>query len=214
MRHQYEEASNIIPHVLIFFLPIQGPINSMLQLAELFCLAGLKITFLNTIHNQQRLLRCTDVQSRFEKYDELFQFVTIHDELPEEHPRSIEQFGDIIRSVQTVAEPFIREILLSRHITCVIPDALCYYVVDIGNDMGVQVIPFDTISPSCLWVYLCLPKLIQAQQLPFKGTFLGLILQHILLAVAQLGFSINLNMQTHELVERVSHLLYTYIIDI
>lgn len=174
MEHQDEEASNTkIPHILIFPLPIQGPINSMLQLAELFCLSGLQITFLKTIHNQERLLHCTNVQSRFEKYDGLFRFVTIPDGLPEEHPRCIEQFGDIIRSVQTVAEPFLREMLSGScgiPVTCVIPDALSYYAVDIGNEMGVQVIPFDTISPSCLWVYMCLPKLIEAQELPFKGT--------------------------------------------
>lgn len=176
MEDEHEEAIINIRHVLIFPLPIQGPINSMLQLAELFCLAGLKITFLNTIHNQERLLRCTNVQSRFEKYNGLFRFVTIPDGLPEEHPRSIEQFGDIIISVQTMAEPFLREMLSISYggvpVTCVIPDALSYYVVDIGNEMGVQVIPFDTISPSCLWVYFCLPKLIQLQELPFKGTYI------------------------------------------
>ncbi|MCD7446021.1 hypothetical protein HAX54_031504 [Datura stramonium] len=152
----------------------------MLQLAELLCLAGLKITFLNTIHNQERLLRCTNVQTRFEKYHG-FRFVTIPDGLPEEHPRSVEQFGDIIRSVQRVAEPFIRVMfsLEETPVTCVIPDAWCYYVVDIGNEMGVQVIPFDTISPSCLWVYLCLPKLIEVGELPFKGDDLDALVTHI-----------------------------------
>ncbi|XP_059298435.1 7-deoxyloganetic acid glucosyltransferase-like [Lycium ferocissimum] len=168
-----------IAHVVIFPLPIQGPINSMLQLAELFCLEDLKVTFLNTIHNQERLLRCSNVQSRFEQYDGLFRFVTIPDGLPEEHPRSVEQFGDIISSVQTVAEPFLRDLLVKERVTCVIPDALSYYAVDIGNEMGVPVIPFDTISPSCLWVYLCLPKLIQAQQLPFKGDDLDALVTHI-----------------------------------
>ncbi|KAJ8557632.1 hypothetical protein K7X08_003257 [Anisodus acutangulus] len=104
MDHQQEEAG--IPHVLTFPLPIQGPINSMLQLAELFCLAGLKVTFLNTIHNQERLLRCTNVQSRFEQYHGLFR-------------------------------------------------------------------------PSCLWVYLCLPKLIEAQELPFKGDDLDALVRNI-----------------------------------
>lgn len=77
-----------------------------------------------------------------------------------------------------MAEPFLREILLSSSsdgvteppVTCVIPDGLFYYAVDIGNEIGVPVIPFDTISPCCLWVYLCIPKLIQAEEIPFKGT--------------------------------------------
>lgn len=163
------EASEMSPHVLLFPLPIQSPINSMLQLAELFCLAGLQVTFLNTNHNQQLLCRHTDVQSRFSQYPK-FRFLTISDGLPEEHPRS---FGELISSLQAVAEPFLREVLLLTEepaVTCVIPDALFYYAVDIGNEMGVSVIPFDTISPCCLWVYLSFPKLIQAGDIPFKGT--------------------------------------------
>ncbi|KAK4363447.1 hypothetical protein RND71_018688 [Anisodus tanguticus] len=180
MEHQQEETSNI-PHVLIFPLPLQSTINSMLQLAELLCLAGLKVTFLNTNHNQQRLLRHSNVQSRFEQYPS-FRFLTISDGLPEDHPRSVEQFGDIISSLQTVAEPFLKEMLsdvVEEPVTCVIPDGLFYYAVDIGNEKGVPVITFDTISPSCLWVYLCLPKLIEAGILPFKGNELDALVTHI-----------------------------------
>lgn len=163
-----EETSLTAPsHVLIFPLPLQSTINSNLQLAELLCLSGLRVTFLNTTHNQQRLFAHSNVQSRFQQYP-LFRFLTISDGLPEDHPRSVEQFGDIICSLQTVAEPFLRQILLTDA-TCVIPDGLFYYVVDIGNEMGVPVIVFDTISPSCFWVYLCLPKLIHAGLLPFQG---------------------------------------------
>nr|UHH90546.1 UDP-glycosyltransferase [Nicotiana benthamiana] len=64
-------------------------------------------------------------------------------------------------------------------VTCVIPDALSYYVADIGNEMGVPVIPFDTLSPSCVWVYMCLPKLIQSGELPFKDNDLDASVTHI-----------------------------------
>ncbi|XP_060203421.1 7-deoxyloganetic acid glucosyltransferase-like [Lycium barbarum] len=179
MEHQQEETS--IPHVLIFPLPLQSTSNSMLQLAELLCLADLKVTFINTNHNQQRLLRHTNVQSRFEQYPS-FQFLTISDGLSEDHPRSAEQFGDIISSLQTMAEPFLKEMLsdvVEKPVTCVIADGLFYYAVDIGNEKGVPVITFDTISPSCLWVYLCLPKLIEAGVLPFKGNDLDALVTHI-----------------------------------
>lgn len=158
------------PHVLLFPLPIQSPINSMLQLAELFCLAGLQVTFLNTNHNQQLLYRHTNVESRFRQYPK-FRFRTISDGLPDDHPRSSLLFGDLITSLQAVAEPFLREIVTESGVTCVIPDGLFYYAVDICNEVGVSVISFDTISPCCLWVYLCFPKLIQTGDIPFKGTF-------------------------------------------
>ncbi|KAJ8557630.1 hypothetical protein K7X08_003255 [Anisodus acutangulus] len=163
-------------HVLLFPLPIQSPINSMLQLAELFCLAGIQVTFLNTHHNQQLLCRHTNVESRFRQYPK-FQFLTISDGLPEEHPRSSLLFGELISSLQAVAEPFLRKILPAM--TCVIPDGLFYYAVDIGNEVGVSVIPFDTISPCCLWVYLCFPKLIEAGDIPFKGNDLDVLIENV-----------------------------------
>nr|XP_009804549.1 PREDICTED: 7-deoxyloganetic acid glucosyltransferase-like [Nicotiana sylvestris]XP_016507911.1 PREDICTED: 7-deoxyloganetic acid glucosyltransferase-like [Nicotiana tabacum] len=173
------------PHVLLFPLPIQSPINSMLQLAELFCLAGLQVTFLNTNHNQKLLLQHTNVESRFRQYPR-FRFRTISDGLPVENPRSSVQFGELISSLQAVAEPFLREILLSSSdgvteppVTCVIPDGLFYYAVDVGNEIGVPVIPFDTISPCCLWVYLCIPKLIQAGEVPFKGNDLDVLFENV-----------------------------------
>lgn len=159
----------ILPHVLLFPLPIQSPINSMLQLAELFCLAGLQVTFLNTEHNQKLLYRHTDIKLRFSQYPK-FQFRTISDGLPEDHPRSSLTFGELISSLQAVAEPFLREMLTEPDVTCVIPDGLFYYAVYICNEVGVSVISFDTISPCCLWVYLCFPKLIDAGDIPFEGT--------------------------------------------
>lgn len=178
--HNTAEAE-ISAHVLLFPLPIQSPINSMLQLAELFCLAGLQVTFLNTNHNQQLLCRHTNVESRFGQYPK-FRFRTISDGFPEEHPRSSVLLGELISSLQAVAEPFLREILLGvtePAVTCIIPDGLFYYAVDIGNEVGVSVIPFDTISPCCLWVYLCLPKLIEAGDIPFKGNELDVLIENV-----------------------------------
>ncbi|KAL3346249.1 hypothetical protein AABB24_024936, partial [Solanum stoloniferum] len=178
MEHHNTIEAKMCPHVLLFPLPIQSPINSMLQLAELFCLAGLQVTFLNTKHNQQLLCRHTNVESRFRQYPK-FQFRTISDGLPDDHPRSFPMFEDLINSLQAVAEPFLREILTESGVTCVIPDGLFYYAVDICNEVGVSVISFDTISPCCLWVYLCFPKLIQNGDIPFKGNDLDMLIENV-----------------------------------
>ncbi|KAK6794305.1 hypothetical protein RDI58_007758 [Solanum bulbocastanum] len=176
-----DHQASITPHVLIFPLPLQSTINSNLQLAELLCLAGLRVTFLNTNHNQQRLVGNSNVESRFEQYPG-FRFLTLSDGLPDDHPRTVEQFGDIISSLQTLAEPFLKQMLsavVKEPVTCVILDGLFYYGVDIGNEMGVPVITFDTVSPSCFWIYLCLPKLIEAGVLPFKGNDLDALVTHL-----------------------------------
>ncbi|WMV20259.1 hypothetical protein MTR67_013644 [Solanum verrucosum] len=176
-----DHQTSITPHVLIFPLPLQSTINSNLQLAELLCLAGLRVTFLNTNHNQQRLIGNSNVESRFKQYPG-FRFLTLSDGLPDDHPRSAEQFGDIISSLQAMAEPLLKQMLsalVKEPVTCVILDGLFYYGVDIGNEMGVPVITFDTISPSCFWIYLSLPKLIEAGVLPFKGNDLDALVTHL-----------------------------------
>nr|GEU83549.1 7-deoxyloganetic acid glucosyltransferase [Tanacetum cinerariifolium] len=75
------------PHVLIFPFPVQGHVSCMLKLAELLCLSGVDVTFLNSDIIHRRLLRYTDVVSRFSCYPG-FRFETISDGLPTDHPRS------------------------------------------------------------------------------------------------------------------------------
>nr|BAM63146.1 uncharacterized glucosyltransferase 2 [Ipomoea nil] len=146
----------------------------MLKLAELLCLAGVHVTFLNTKHNHQRLLRSAangDVESRFDRYPGSFRFEVISDGFPEDHPRSVEDFLDVVNSLQTVAEPHLREVLLrppesGRKVTCAVVEAVFSYVFEIGKEVGVPVFAFETISPCCLGVYLCIPKLFQDGKLP------------------------------------------------
>ncbi|KAD7480199.1 hypothetical protein E3N88_03335 [Mikania micrantha] len=119
------------PHVLIFPLPLQGPVNSMLKLAELLCLSGLHITFLVTDHIHTRLVKYSNIQSRFNGYPG-FRLETISDGLPEDHPRL----------------------------------ELCLWK---SNDVGLPIIYVRTISACCLWVFFCLPKLIESGEIPFTG---------------------------------------------
>ncbi|KAL2548803.1 7-deoxyloganetic acid glucosyltransferase [Forsythia ovata] len=84
-----QEAS-LPPHVLIFPLPVQGHVNSMLMLAELLCVSGLDITFMVSDFSHNRLLKHTTVASRFERYAG-FSFQSISDGLPDDHPRAGKQ---------------------------------------------------------------------------------------------------------------------------
>ncbi|CAL5322580.1 unnamed protein product [Camellia sinensis] len=166
------EQSSASPHVLIFPLPIQGPIKCMLKLAELLCLApDLHVTFLNTDHNHRRLLLYTDIQSRFATYPQ-FRFETISDGLPEDHPRSGDRFMDLFDSLETVTKPLFKEMLSSgigRPVTCIIADGVLSFSFEIAEEVGIPLMYFDTISPCGLWTYFCVPKLIDAGELPFEG---------------------------------------------
>ncbi|XP_027180046.1 7-deoxyloganetic acid glucosyltransferase-like [Coffea eugenioides] len=173
MDHQKQFST---PHALVFPLPLQGPVNCMLNLAELFCLGDLHVTFINTDHVQDRLRSCSDVESRFERYPN-FRFHTIPDGLPEDSPRTGGHILKLIESLEVVSQPIFRAMVTSGSLghnsekpaTCIIADGIFSFAVDIAKEIGVPLIYFDTISPCGLWSYLCIPKLIEAQEFPFKG---------------------------------------------
>lgn len=160
------------PHVLIFPLPIQGPVNAMLKLAEIFCLHHIGVTFLNTHHVQRRLLRFTDAGERFAKYSG-FRFATLPDGLPEDNPRTGDQILKLIESMERVTRPLFREMVagggLDRPVTCLVVDGIFTFAVDVAAEAGVPLLYFDTISPCGLWSFMCVPKLIEAGELPFQG---------------------------------------------
>lgn len=157
------------PHVLIFPLPLQGPINCMLKFAELLCLHGIKVTFLNTHHIQQRLFRCTHSQAYFARYHRLFHFHSIPDGLPDDNPRTALQFSEMMESLQATAAPILHHLLTSTPLTAIIADAILGFAAPAAARIQLPLFFFETISPSALWTYLCLPKLIQFGEIPFKG---------------------------------------------
>ncbi|VFQ72852.1 unnamed protein product [Cuscuta campestris] len=160
------------PHVLIFPLPIQGPVNTMLKLAEILCLRHIGVTFLNTHHVHRRLLRFTDAGERFAKYSG-FRFATVPDGLPEDNPRTGDQIMRLIESMEQVTRPLFREMVvaggLDRPVTCLLVDGILTFAVDVAEEGGVPLLYFDTISPCGLWSFMCVPKLIEAGELPFQG---------------------------------------------
>ncbi|XP_058109350.1 7-deoxyloganetic acid glucosyltransferase-like [Magnolia sinica] len=161
-----------VPHVLIFPLPAQGHINSMLKLAQLLCLAEFHVTFLNSHHNHDRLLKCTDLGSEVAHWPG-FRFATISDGLPPEHPRSADFLIDCIDSLKANTKPLFREMLISYcrsddPITCIIADGIMTFTIDVADELAIPIIAFRTISACSFWSYFCIPKLIQAGELPFK----------------------------------------------
>lgn len=168
-------------HILMFPLPIQGAVNSMLKLAELILLSSngqISITFLTSEHVHNRLLHHTNVATRFNTYPG-FTILTFRDGLPENHPRGSDKFMEMLEAVEAESRPLLRQMLVNndsttgeKPITCMIPDGSYNFALDVGKDARIPVIYFDTIGPSCLWVYLCLPILIQAGEIPFQGNIL------------------------------------------
>ncbi|XAR65880.1 7-deoxyloganetin glucosyltransferase [Bertholletia excelsa] len=180
------DEKSLPPRVLIFPLPLQGPINCMLKFAELLCLAGIDVTFLNTDHYHRRLLRFTDVQSRLSRYPG-FRFETIPDGLPEDHPRSGDRFLELLRGLEAVTKPLFRDMLTAASrsseqlspVTCIIADGALNFCLDVAEEVGIPFFFVETISPCGLWTCLCIPKLIDAGEIPFNGSDLDVPIRSV-----------------------------------
>lgn len=86
---------------------------------------------------------------------------------------------EVMDAVDRVSKPLLREMMVSGKwsrdsegpVTVMIPDACFSFAVDVAVEAGVEVVCFETVSPCCMWTsYLNLPTLIDAGDVPFKGT--------------------------------------------
>ncbi|KAM7271838.1 hypothetical protein ACFE04_031052 [Oxalis oulophora] len=156
-------------HVLIFPVPAQGHVNSMLNLAELLAFSGLSISFLISEHNHDRLVTHTNVEARFSQYPS-FQFRTIPDGLPVDHPRSGESIREVFESLRTKGKPIFRDMLVNAKppVSCIIGDGILGFVVEVAKELEIPIIQFRTDSACCFWAYFCVPEMIEAGELPFK----------------------------------------------
>nr|ALV83447.1 putative 7-deoxyloganetic acid-O-glucosyl transferase 1 [Olea europaea subsp. europaea] len=171
------QGATLPPHVLIFPVPIQGHVNSMLMLAELLCLSGLDITFMISDFSHSRLLKHTTVGSRFKQYPG-FRFQTITDGLPDDHPRVGEKVMDILPSTKNTTAPLFKQMMVEKNffasetrrpITCIIADGSLPFAGDFAEEKGIPLIYFRTISACSFWAYFCIPELIEAGEISVEG---------------------------------------------
>lgn len=168
-------ACGDVPHVLVFPFPAHSHVNTMLNLAEILCLAGIGVTFLNSDYIQARLDESEGARARFARY-RMFRFEKVTDGLPDDHPHCGERVGEMFHSTRTVTQPAFREMMLSGRlgsvsgvpVTCVIADGVMSFSVDIAKEIGVPCILFRTVSAACFWAYFSIPRLIESGVIPFK----------------------------------------------
>ena len=54
---------------------------------------------------------------------------------------------------------------------CIIADGTLSFAIDVAEEVGVPIILFRTASACSFWAYFSLYKLIEAGEVPFKGTY-------------------------------------------
>ncbi|XVE96982.1 hypothetical protein REPUB_Repub02eG0271100 [Reevesia pubescens] len=161
------------PHVVCLPFPVQGHVKPMLKLAEILSYASFQVTFINTEYVHDRFLPSIDIKvfhSRFPK----FQFLSIPDGLPSEHPRSGKNILDLLLSIRAATKPEFRELLISlsrrqQPPTCIIADGiLSSSAIDVAEEFGIPILAFRTYSACCTWTHFHLLKLIEAGEVPFQ----------------------------------------------
>ncbi|EPS60746.1 hypothetical protein M569_14056, partial [Genlisea aurea] len=166
------------PHVLVFPLPLQGHVNSMLKLSELLCLAGIHVTLLLSKFSSSRLRRHSDVESRFSRYSG-FRIAVFDDGLPEDNPRVGESTIDLLSSILRVGETELRKVLEAtdslsdggarRRVSFFVIDGVLSFAMPVAEELGIPVVYFRTISACSFWCYFCSSELIAAGELPLRG---------------------------------------------
>ncbi|XP_057789008.1 7-deoxyloganetic acid glucosyl transferase-like [Salvia miltiorrhiza] len=182
-----EEGKDLPPHVLIFPFPVQGHLNSMLNLAQLFCLADFHVTFIVSDFSHRRLLRHSTVPATFARYPG-FQFRTLPDGLPDDHPRAGEGVMEITTSVAAVTVPLFKKMMLHenflasaarRPVTCFLADGLMSFAADFAGEHQLPLIYFRTATAAYFWALFRFPQLVEAQEFPFGGKSMDGIVESI-----------------------------------
>ncbi|KAL1806177.1 hypothetical protein ACET3Z_029245 [Daucus carota] len=175
------EQTNMYPHVLIFPMPVQGDINSMFKLTELLCIANIHVTYLLTVETHARLLANTNVVSSYTKYPG-FRFQTLPESVSGGNAQSRDFIHNLYESMKT-AKGFLRDLVISeglkKPVTCIISDGVMRFTLDVGEEIGVPVMYFRTISACSFWSYFCMNKLVEAGECPFKGDDMDLPIKSV-----------------------------------
>ncbi|MFS8012876.1 putative 7-deoxyloganetic acid glucosyltransferase [Helianthus anomalus] len=151
------------PHVLVFPSPVQCPINTMFDIAELLCLSGLDVTFLLTPYTKSLLFQHVYIESRLNPYPLIRQIEshsnhlpsirlhTISNGLPIDHPQS-----NATQLLDSLWRPLPNR--FSKTLSCIISDGYMTFVYDVANELQVPVISALSLSPCSLWVLSNLPN--------------------------------------------------------
>ncbi|KAG5533461.1 hypothetical protein RHGRI_027587 [Rhododendron griersonianum] len=178
------------PHVLLFPVPAHSHVHFLLNLAELLCCrGGLSVTFLVDDQTHRHLLNDTAVRSRFDRYSG-FRFQNLRGGLPvPDSQGSLDKTMEFGYSFLEVAKPRFKDVLISlssssdwqkaegsdhvagkSSIACIIADSMmASFAVDVAGEAGIPIMCNYNACPSDLWAVLCVPKLIEAGEIPFQG---------------------------------------------
>ncbi|CAA7056562.1 unnamed protein product [Microthlaspi erraticum] len=164
------------PHVVCVPYPAQGHITPMLKVAKLLHARGFHVTFVNTVYNNNRLLRSRGPNALEGIHS--FRFESIPDGLPE---TDVDVTQDIISLCDSTMKhcltPF-KELLRKINaggdvppVSCIVSDGCMSFTLDAAEELGVPDVFFWTTSACAFMAYFHFYLFVEKGIAPFKGTF-------------------------------------------
>ncbi|PIA52098.1 hypothetical protein AQUCO_01000171v1 [Aquilegia coerulea] len=164
-------SENKKPHAVCIPYPAQGHINPMLKFAKLLYTKGFHITFVNTEHNHNRILKSRGPDSLNGLPD--FRFETIPDGLPPSDANSTQDIPALCDSTsKNCLVPFHNLIAelnnTTTAVTCIVSDGAMSFTLDVAHELSLPEIIFWTPSACGFACYLHYHHLVQRGFAPLK----------------------------------------------
>ncbi|XP_022023803.1 UDP-glycosyltransferase 83A1 [Helianthus annuus] len=159
------------PHVVVIPYPAQGHVIPILELAQRLVQQGVRVTFVNTDFNHERV---TSNWLDKDSFGDLMQMVSISDGLEPWDDRSdiYKLTLSIMQTMPHKLEELIETINKedSSKVTCVIADDCMGWAIRVAKKMGIRRAAFWPASVATLASFLSFPKLIDDGIINEKGT--------------------------------------------
>ncbi|XP_054803313.1 UDP-glycosyltransferase 83A1-like [Prosopis cineraria] len=165
-------------HVLVLPFPAQGHINPLMELSHELVKRGIKITFVNTNFNHERIMKVRAMRGGGggeQVENDLIQLVSIPDGLEQEEnkDRGLERLLESMWKVMPKKlEKLIQEIneSVGEMISCVVADGAMGWALEVAEKMGIHGAAFIPTSASLLALFLSIPKLLDDGIIDSNGT--------------------------------------------
>ncbi|KAK7266554.1 hypothetical protein RIF29_19202 [Crotalaria pallida] len=160
------------PHVLVVPYPVQGHVIPLMELSLCLVKQGIKVTFVNTEHNHERIMRA--FPSGNDDLVSQIRLVWIPDGLgsSEERKKPGKSSEAVLKVMPEKVEELIDSIngSESEKITCVLADQSIGWALDIAEKKGIPQAAFCPAAAAQLVLGLSIPKLIDNGIIDMDGS--------------------------------------------
>lgn len=159
------------PHVLVLPIPAQGHVNCLMSFSHKLAQNGLKITFVNSDYNHQRMVKAMYLDETDESLP--FKLVSIPDGMgPEDDRNDIAKLClAMLSTMPSELEKLIEKHLVqgSDRITCIVADVNMAWALEVAYKLGIKAAVINVSSATLSAMKLPVPKLIHDGLLDSDG---------------------------------------------